>query len=354
MYVKQLYLRNFRNYAEAEALFSPRLNLFYGDNAQGKTNLLEAIYLIATGRSFRTARLQELIRSGESFFFLEAKVCKDNFEHTVQIAFDGQTKKLTLDGNSYTTLQHLLGLLPSVFYTPYDTQLIDGSPTLRRRFLNLHLAQRDPLYIHYFSRYWRAMKQRNALLRSLDTSAIECWEIEMAESASYLSKARHEFLAELQKPFRANGRFLSRDREEHEIRFHPSAAENYLAQLQKNRSREKQLGLTLTGPHRDDFSLWIDAKASSSFGSEGQKKTAAFSLRLAEWELFTKNANAPALLGVDDLGVHLDAARLALFSRSLEHLGQVFITAPDLSDQLQAARFLISAGNIQTAGTIKT
>lgn len=353
MDIKTLYLRNFRNYAEAELQFSPGLNLFYGDNAQGKTNLLEAIYLIATGRSFRTARLQELIRADESFFFLEAKLfCKDRFEHTVRISFDGETKKLTLDGNSYTTLQHLLGLLPSVFYTPTDSELIDGSPTIRRRFLNLHLAQRNPLYIHYFTRYWRAMKQRNALLRSSDASSIECWEVEMAESANYLLKARHAFVAELQNPLRINGRYLSSEREEHEIRFSPSGQptiEGYLAQLKKNRPREKQLGLTLAGPHRDDFSLWINAKASSLYGSEGQKKTAAFALRLAEWELFTKSVNAPALLGIDDLGVHLDQARLDLFSRSLDRLGQVFITAPHLISGIlpKAERFLVSAGTVQ-------
>ncbi|HEV7736515.1 MAG TPA: DNA replication and repair protein RecF, partial [Chlamydiales bacterium] len=218
MFIKSLYLRHFRNYSETEVHFSPRLNLFYGENAQGKTNLLEAISLIATGRSFRTTRLQELIQDGAPFFFLEAKVIKNAFEHTVAITFDGQTKKLTLDGNSYSTLQHLLGLLPSVFFTPSDAELADGSPAVRRRFLNVHLAQRDPLYIHHLSRYWRAMKQRNALLRSVDLSAIACWEQEMAESASYLWKMRAHLLSEIQQPLQENALFLSGGRESYEIR----------------------------------------------------------------------------------------------------------------------------------------
>lgn len=350
MYVKSLYLRNFRNYTEAEVHFSPQLNLFYGDNAQGKTNLLEAIYLIATGRSFRTTHLSELIRAGEPFFFLEAKVCKEGFEHTVQVSFDGQVKRLVLDGNSYATLQHLLGLLPAVFYTPCDAELVHGAPSVRRRFINLHLAQRDPLYIHHLARYWRAMKQRNALLRSSDVRGIECWESEMAGSASYIGKARSALFEELKKPFGAHGRILSGEREEHEVRFHTSvepSAEGYLAQLHKHRPRERQLKFTLTGPHRDDFEIWINAKAAGVFASEGQKRSSAFGLRLAEWDLFTESSGAPALLGIDDLNVHLDPGRLALFRRSLDHLGQVFVTAPELGDYWQnATRFRVAEGSV--------
>jgi DNA replication and repair protein RecF len=345
MFIKSLYLRHFRNYAEAEIHFSPGLNLFYGENAQGKTNLLEAISLITTGRSFRTAKLQELIQEGAPFFFLEAKVLKNDFEHTVAITFDSNGRKLILDGNSYPTLQHLLGLVPSVFFIPSDAELADGSPAVRRRFLNMHLAQRDPLYIHHLSRYWRAMKQRNALLRSVDLSAIECWEQEMVASASYLWQMRLQLLSEIQEPLKINGQFLSSDREQYEIRGHFAPQESYAAQLRKNRAREKQLGLTLTGPHRDDFNLLINGKSSSIFGSEGQKKSVAFGLRLAEWGLFTKSAEGEALLCIDDLGVHLDSMRRELFSKTLEKLGQVFVTAPDTANHFAGAkRFLITAG----------
>lgn len=348
MFIESLYLRNFRNYSEAEVSFSPTLNLFYGKNAQGKTNLLEAISLIATGRSFRTVRLQELIHQDTSFFFLEAKIRKNNFQHTVSIAFDGATRKLTLDGNSYATLQHLLGLVPSVFFIPSDTELADGSPAVRRKFLNLHLAQKDPLYLHHLSRYWRAMKQRNALLKSPDLSAIECWEQEMAGSASYLWQKRHEFLSEIAEPLKTNGKFLSSDLEQYEIKPQFTSQSAYLEQLKKNRPREKQLGLTLTGPHRDDFTLLINGKTAHIFGSEGQKKSVAFGLRMAEWGLFTKSAESPALLCIDDLGVHLDPVRKALFSKTVASLGQVFVTAPDNAEDLsKAERFHIAAGTIQ-------
>ncbi len=353
MNLKSLYLRNFRNYPEAEVHFSPQMNVLYGENAQGKTNLLEAIYLIATGRSFRTPYLRELIREGETFFFLEAIISKEGFDHTVQIAFDGHIKKLTLDGNVYGSLQHLLGLLPSVLHTPWDSEIVDGSPAIRRRFLNLHLAQKDPLYIHHLTRYWRAMKQRNALLRGSDTSAIECWEIEMADSAAYLWQTRIELIEAIKKPLEVNGFLLSSKKERHEIRFLPSAdAKSYAAQLAKNRGREKLFGSTLLGPHRDDFSLWIDEKAARNFASEGQKKTAIFGLRLAEWELFMKVAGIPPLLSIDDLGLHLDQTRQALFQNTLKALGQTFITTPSLLDLPHATRFHISDGQILQASQI--
>jgi DNA replication and repair protein RecF len=328
--LNSLYLRNFRNYKEAEVLFAPGLNVIYGDNAQGKTNILEAIYLIATGRSFRTQHLSELIRSGETFFFLEAQIFKDNVLQTIKLSFDGQDRKLQLDANSYTSFHPLLGILPAVLYTPYDIELITGSPTERRRFLNLHLAQSDPLYVHHLARYWRAMKQRNTLLKEKRSESLECWEIEMAQSAEYIVKMRQEMILDLRLPLALQSQKLNLKNEAHELQFHPSQGKHYLEQLKKTRPREMELGMTLTGPHRDDLSLLIDQKPARLFASEGQKKTAIAALRLAEWERLSKRIGAPALMGIDDLGLHLDETRQKLLKSALNSLGQVFITTPYL------------------------
>jgi len=330
VFLRSLYLRNFRNYQEAEVQFSPKLNIIYGDNAQGKTNILEAIYLIATGRSFRTQHLSELIRSGESFFFLEAQIVRDAVSQTVQISFDGQNRQLRLDANSYNSFHPLLGILPSVLYTPCDIELISGSPAERRRFLNLHLAQSDPLYVHHLARFWRAMKQRNCLLKSRKKEGIECWETEMAGSAEYIVKARQEMIEELKVPLTEQSRKLTGNKEAHELQFQISQSKTYLAQLQKNRPREMELGMTLTGPHRDDLSLLIDQKPARLFASEGQKKTSIAALRLAEWERLCQRVGANALMGIDDLGLHLDETRQKLLRSALDSLGQVFITTPHL------------------------
>lgn len=330
MYLKSLYLRNFRNYVEAEVSLSPKLNVFYGDNAQGKTNLLEAIYLIATGRSFRSSHLGELIRENEAFFFLEAEIVRDGVTQNLKISFDGQNRRLQLDANSYTSFHPLLGLLPSVLYTPQDTDLISGSPTLRRRFLNLHLAQSDPLYVHHLTRYWRAMKQRNCLLRARAKETLDCWEGEMAQSAEYILAARQEMIRELKEPLSHQSRRLSSAKETHELQLQVSQSKTYLQQLQKNRPREMELGLTLTGPHRDDLTLLIDQRPARLYASEGQKKTAIAALRFAEWERLCKRIGGSALMGIDDLGLHLDESRQKILRASLTELGQVFITTPSL------------------------
>jgi DNA replication and repair protein RecF len=328
VFLKSLYLRNFRNYKEAEVRFSEKSNVLFGDNAQGKTNLLEAIYLVSTGRSFRTQSLSELIRSGESFFFLEAEIFRDGVSQTVQISFDGQNRRVQLNANSYPSFHPLLGILPSVLYTPYDIELIAGTPSERRRFLNLHLAQSDPLYVHHLTRFWRAMKQRNCLLRLKNKESLDCWEIEMAQSTEYIVKARQEMVSQLKEPLAKQVRSLTTNQEMHELQLQTSAPKTYLQQLQKNRSREMELGVTLTGPHRDDLLVLIDGKPARLFASEGQKKTAVAALRLAEWERLSQRVGVPALMGFDDLGQHLDDSRQNLLRTSLNTLGQVFITTP--------------------------
>ncbi len=352
-YIKRLYLRNFRNFSEAEAVFSPRLNILHGENAQGKTNLLEAIYLIATGRSFRAERLQDLIKQGEKFFFLDAQIIKDGIEHSVQITFDGITKKLILNQNQYGLLQHLIGLLPSVLFTPYDAELIDGSPAMRRRFLNLHLAQSNPLYIHHLSRYIRAMKQRNAQLKTKQMTGIECWEAEMAHSATYILQSRLKLMDSLHGPFKYFGQTLSGKTELHELRFypaHPPSVNAYQAQLVKNRVRDEMLGSTQSGPHRDDFSIFIDSKQACDFASEGQKKTAISALKFSDWQQLTEQIGVPALFGIDDLGLNLDEKRQELLRSKLGEMGQIFVTMPQLlaswNQNANPTSFMIAAGSI--------
>ena len=327
-WIKHLYLKNFRNYSEKELSFSDRINLFLGANGQGKTNLLEAIYLISTGRSFRTEKLSDLIYSGEKAFFVEGILEKDGVEHRIQISFDGEQKKLLLNNNSYTTLQQLLGVLPSVLHTPWDGELIEGPPAIRRRFLNIHLAQSDLLYVHHLSRFWRALKQRNTLLKLRSIQGIECWEEEMALSAAYLQNARRQLLNALLSPLTKIAPPLSQDTPT--ISYQPSAADQYLAQLKKHRDRELYLGTTLIGPHRDDFDLSINQKNAKDFASEGQKRTLTTALRLAEWHLLSESIGTGALLGIDDFGVQLDAKRRAHLIESMSGFSQVFITTPEM------------------------
>ncbi len=349
MRLQHLYLRNYRNLEEASLSFGPKINLFCGNNAQGKTNLLEAISLISTGRSFRTQHLAELIREGAAFFFIEAQIVRDQVVQIVRLTFDGQVKKVECNRSTYPSFQSLLGLLPSILFAPTDIDLIMGSPAVRRRFLNLHLAQSDPLYFHHLLRFWRAVKQRNTLLRAFSSDGIDCWEHEMAASAAFLFEKRTELLEELNEGLKTSCKELSG--EQTEAQFSPSQPvhqpiiDSYLAQLQKNRTREKQFGLTLTGPHRDDFTLLIDQKPARLYASDGQKRTAIAALRLSEWQRLQKQIEACPLFGIDDLEVHLDQERQNLFRQSVQKLGQVFITTPQTAPAWPEAKLhSVSAG----------
>jgi DNA replication and repair protein RecF len=328
-FLRYLYLRNFRNYKELELELSPGINHIFGQNALGKSNLLEAVSIISTGRSFRTSSLQDLVRFGENFFFLEACIEKDGLQHKIQISFENGNKKLNLDGNIFPSFQSLLGLFPSVFFTSSDVDLVDGPPISRRKLINLHLVQQDPLYFHHFSRYWRALKQRNVLLKSKDTSSIECWEIEMAESAKFLREKRTQFITNLSPHLALTSLDYSLGRESHSLIFHPSGSENYLSEFKKNREKEKILGTTIIGPHRDDFSFFINDQPAKGFSSEGQKRTSITSLRMAEWHLQSRFHNSLVVLGIDDFGQNLDNLRKQKISENLLSKGQVFITSTE-------------------------
>jgi DNA replication and repair protein RecF len=348
--LKSLYLRNFRNIREMEVSFDPYLNVISGDNAQGKTNLLEAIFFLSTGKSFRTQHLSDLICEKESFFYLEGEIIHNNISLTIKVSFDGENKKLQLGATSYSNFQPLLGTLPLILHAPNDLELICGPPNLRRRFLNLHLAQSDPLYIHHLIRYSQAMKQRNCLLRLKKEEPIECWEQEMAHSAFYLHQMRFQFIETLKPLMSSVSTELSLTKEVHELQYLPSFSDRYLELLKKNRPREKELGVTLMGPHRDELSFWIDGKSMRIFGSEGQKKTALASLRLAEWKRLSSAIKEVPILAIDELGLPLDEIRQGLVWEKVGHLGQVFVTTATPSKELSRFHKIMIAGGCLRGG----
>ncbi len=351
MFLKHLYLRNFRNFENAQISFHPKTNLIFGLNAQGKTNLLEALYFLSTGRSFRSLHSVELIQLGKPHFYLEAHFEKEGVDQELSVFFDGKTKKVKYNQTTYGNFSQLLGLLPTVLYTPQDVSLILGAPAVRRRFLDLHIAQIDPLYVHHLVRYYRALKQRNCLLRQKNNEGIEVWEDAMALSASYITQKRGEAISEINAPLKAWMLSLSPQEEVLEIHYNPICTSldktAILEQYQKQRKRELHLGASLVGPHRDDITLLINKQEAKLFASEGQKRCAIAALKLAEWDRLKNILEAPPLMSIDDFGAHLDEVRQALFKEQLQHLGQVFITSPFEIPHLQEhQRILIEQGKL--------
>lgn len=358
MFLESLYLKNFRNLKESKIVFSPTVNLIEGDNAQGKTSLLEAIIFLSTGRSFRTRIMKELIAHGASFFYLEAHFIKEGISQTIKASYDGTFRKLQINQTAYQTFTPLLGLLPHVLYAPEDISLVTGTPQEKRRFLDLYLAQTDPLYLHHLTRYYHAMKQRNALLKLQTEETLQSWEEIMALASQYLIETRHRAIEALNLPLAVAMGSLSQDQDFLNLSYHPSLqpSSSYLSQFQTARVREKQVGYTLVGPHRDDLHLTLNDHSAKLFSSEVQKRCATVSLRFAEWHQKQLQIGYPPLLSIDDFGVHLDSKRHFLLQKQMEGKGQVFLTSPSFSDNtfLHTAysKFTIKQGTLLNETTI--
>lgn len=339
MYLKELRLYNFRKYKDATFSFSPKVNYICGKNAIGKTTILEAIYILITSKSFRSSQNLDLMNINASSFALEASFFKHNIEQHVKLVFDGKNKKIYINNSLCPSSANLLGLIYGISFTPDDSDLIKGAPSIRRHFLDLLIAQSDPLYVHYLSRYQKAMQQRNCLLKSRQFNILFPWEEEMAKAAEYILTKRKKAIDLLFPLIQKNYQSISREEETFNIELKSTLIkkninirENFLASLEKNRQREAELGFTLTGPHKDDLSFKISNNEMRYFGSEGQQRSAIASLRVSAWEKLYALVEEKPLMLIDDIGISLDSQRKrSLFDR-LHSMGQVFLTSTEVSD----------------------
>ena len=329
MLVKSLYLRNFRIYKNALFEFLPNVNLIWGPNARGKTTILEAIYLLITGRSFRTSHTKDMIRYGQDFFYVEASFVKHGIEQTVKFSYDGNERKLFYNTTPCLSTTSLLGLIQGVVMTPDDIALVNGTPGNRRHYLDFQIAQLDPLYVHHITRYTRAMRQRNHLLKTKNLSSIESWEKVMAHSAAYVTKQRINATQDLQVKCQQFHKNLT---DENLSLTYTSKEQDFLQKFQKNRAREMELGYTLTGPHKDDLIVAINQKEARTFASEGQKRGCVAAMRFAEWDRLNAISEESPLMLIDDIGVSLDMHRRKRLINHIDNFEQVFLTSTEATD----------------------
>lgn len=338
MFLKSLFLQQFRNYAEALFEFDTSLNLIHGPNALGKTSLLEAIYYLMFGRSFRPGLNQDLILKGTSSLYLEAIFSKHGVDQTLRLYVEGNERRFMHNHTSIPTISNLLGIVQGVVMTPDDVQLIKGSPAIRRQFLDSQLAQVDPLYVYYLSRYIRAMRQRNQLLKQKTSIAIESWEHEMAQAAAYITTKRRRCINSLQPHCQTFYSYMTGEKETLSMKYLSGASSCtseeeiktfLLNQYTKNRQREMLFGHTLTGPHKDDLWIGIGGRDARYFASEGQQRSCIAALKIGEWRCLKELADDTPLFMIDDVTMSLDSERLKKLLDQLTSLGQVFLTSTD-------------------------
>jgi DNA replication and repair protein RecF len=358
VHLAHLRLRDFRNYTRLDADFAPGFHLLLGDNAQGKTNILEAVYLMATLRSFRGVGGAQMIRHGQKGYFVGGNVTGQG-EHEVKIYWSARERKLTLDGQPVKRLGDYLGTLRAVVFCTEDLHLVKGAARARRRFLDLLLAQTQPAYLPLLQRYMRAVRARNALLKhsrpgGTDEATLDSFSRELVELGNQLIRMRTELAPKFSPLARLAYRRISNDAEELRIEYQPSIKKDFAVELAQSRNRERTYRSTLVGPHRDDLQLLLNDKSAAQFGSEGQKRTLAIALKMAQAEYLTGiHGSAPVLL-IDDVMGELDVKRrsgfLPLLEQARKTSGQVFMTATEenwpseLGKDLQ--RWEVKTGNL--------
>lgn len=334
MHLTQLRLRDFRNYAALDASFGPGTHLFLGKNAQGKTNILEAIYLLATLRSFRGVGGAQMVRHGQKGYFTGGTVLSEQ-EHRIKMYWSASERKLALDGQPVRKLSDYLGVLRVVVFCTEDLLLVKGPGRVRRRFLDLLLTQTHRGYLALLQRYTTALRSRNALLksRSPDPAALQSFSRQLVESGEEIIRLRSALVPQLTPLVQESYRTIAGAGEELGLFYNATVKADFAVALAQSRSRESALRSTLVGPHRDDLELRLDDRLAAAYSSEGQKRSLAIALKMAQ-ALYLRNlAGISPILLIDDVLGELDSDRRAGFLPLLgvggSRPGQVFITATE-------------------------
>lgn len=336
MYIKSLFLKNFRNYENEEITFLDGINILTGANAQGKTNAAEAIFFLCTGYSPRANRDKLLVKHDKEFAEIKGNASSRYGDVSVRIEFNKSDKKnIYVNELQVLKIGELLGNINSVFFNPSELKLVQESPEDRRRFLNVSLSQMSKNYFYALQRYNKILSQRNNLLKDPDKDLIRetlpIWDEQLSLQASKIIKARNEFLRELSPIAEQKHALLSDGKESLKMKtesgYYGEEAEIAYAlkeDLKTGLERDMRLGFTTIGPHRDDIKFSLNGDDVRVFGSQGQQRTVALALKLAEAEMFYNRFNEYPILILDDVLSELDKKRQKKLVGAVDHLQTIF------------------------------
>ena len=316
MFVESIELKNYRNINSAKIILSPGINIFFGDNAQGKTNLLESVYVSSLARSHRGSRDRELIRFGEEDAHIRLFFRKEPLSHRLDVHLRrNHSKGIAIDAVPVKRSGDLMGVLPVVFFSPEDLSLIKNGPAGRRKFVDMELSQLDKVYLKKLIAYNRILTERNNLLKQINMyptliDTLDGWDHQLIESAAYLIRKRREFSQEIHRIMKDIHAGISGGKEEILVEYDPNTTESELGQsILKNRNKDILSGSTSSGPHKDDLLFSINGVDIRRFGSQGQQRTAALSLKLSEIRLMEDRIGEKPVLLLDDVLSELDVHR---------------------------------------------
>ena len=334
MYVDKMKLINFRNYENQEIQFNKNINIIYGDNAQGKTNILEAIFLSSFGKSFRTSKEKELIKFGQDKLMVEANFQKKDRDGKIRIEI-GSKKQITVNGIKIKKLSELLGNINIVIFTPEDINILKDGPAGRRRFLDMMIGQLRPNYVHNLNLYMQTLEQRNNYLKQIKEinkpqEMLEIWDEKLAEYGEKVYLYRKEFVDKIINKINDIHKKITDEKEELKIEYisNCSNKKEYLNLLNERRKLDIIKGFTTKGVHRDDFVIYINNREVGVYGSQGQNRTVILSLKLSELNVVYDEIGEYPILLLDDFMSELDEKRRKNFLENIENT-QVIITGTD-------------------------
>lgn len=366
MRLSSVAVADFRNVRSVHVEPGERFNLLYGLNGQGKTNLLEAIYLLGSPRSFRTSRLPELVRHGERQAQIHGTVEAGGIENSLRLVIEAAGRKVEIDGKAVHKASELHGKLNAVVFSPDDTGMVRMGPESRRRYLDRAVYMGDIGYLHCWHSYQRILKQRNHLLKSSDRTGLEVWTEKLAETGAEVIERRLKFVAVLDTKLQKYYATIAGGSETSRLSYQPggvasseqgSIREELLELFKRHQRSDERYGTTTAGPHRDDLDFALDDRPLKAFGSQGQQKSFVLALKMAEMDNLHDTFGESPLLLLDDMSSELDASRnhnLMEFLTTREI--QVFITTTERSPALLAAAphcavFHVEGGNLTFEGS---
>lgn len=338
MIVESIKLNYFRNYDKLELKFDKGTNLFFGDNAQGKTNILESVYLCGTTRSHKGSKDREIIHFGEEESHICMKIKKGEIPYRIDMHLKkNKTKGIAINGVPVRKASELIGLGNFVFFSPEDLNIIKNGPAERRRFLDMELCQLDKIYLYHLSNYNKTLVQRNKLLKDYSfypeaDSMLDILDEQLVQYGSVLILLRKKFIEELQEIIQEIHSKLSGEKELLSLEYeNDTEIDEFEKKTKANRERDIRTKVTNEGPHRDDLCFKIDGVDIRKYGSQGQQRTTALSLKLSEIEIVKRNVKDTPVLLLDDVLSELDSSRQKYLLESIHNI-QTMITCTGVDD----------------------
>lgn len=338
MIIKSLELANYRNYESLEIKFDKGTNILYGDNAQGKTNILEAIFVTATTKSHKGSKDKEIVNFDKEDAHIRSYIEKDNVETRIDMHLrKSGSKGLAVDGQRLKRAVDLIGLCNVVFFSPEDLGIIKNGPAERRRFIDIELCQLDNIYLYNLNNYNKIINQRNKLLKDIFFNpdlkeTLNIWDMQLVSYGIKIIERRKLFVDQLNEIIYDVHKKLSGDKEELRIVYEPNVdTDDFEKSMKYSRERDIKAKMTTVGPHRDDFSIIVGGIDIRKFGSQGQQRTAALSLKLSEIELVKRITKDNPILLLDDVLSELDSNRQNYLLNSIGDI-QTIITCTGLEE----------------------